>query len=93
MNLRDAYTLFQIAGQSIKETAWITGASESNVKVRIHRARENSVSNFRIYNESDAAQSIKPQKRINEIFLIAAAGATNHFSEKMPEINKQFTVL
>ena len=37
---RDAYTLFQIAGRSIKEIAQITGASESNVKVRIHRARE-----------------------------------------------------
>ena len=39
-NLREAYTLFQIAGLSIKEISRITGASESNVKVRIHRARE-----------------------------------------------------
>ena len=37
---RDAYTLFQIANRSIKEISQITGASESNVKVRIHRARE-----------------------------------------------------
>ena len=37
---REAYTLFQIAGRSIKEIARITGASESNVKVRIHRAKE-----------------------------------------------------
>jgi RNA polymerase sigma-70 factor (ECF subfamily) len=39
-NLREAYTLFQIAGRSIKEIARITGTSESNVKVRIHRAKE-----------------------------------------------------
>jgi RNA polymerase sigma-70 factor (ECF subfamily) len=39
-NLRDTYTLFQIAGLSIKEIAKITGASESNVKVRIYRAKE-----------------------------------------------------
>ena len=39
-NLREAYTLFQIAGQNIKEISRITGASESNVKVRIHRAKE-----------------------------------------------------
>ena len=37
---RDAYTLFQIADRSIKEIALITGASEANVKVRIHRAKE-----------------------------------------------------
>ena len=37
---RDAYMLFQIAGRSIKEIARITGVSESNVKIRIHRARE-----------------------------------------------------
>ena len=37
---REAYTLFQIAGRSIKEIARITGATEANVKVRIHRARE-----------------------------------------------------
>ena len=39
-SLREAYTLFQIAGQNIKEIARITGTSESNVKVRIHRAKE-----------------------------------------------------
>ena len=39
-NLREAYTLFQIAGRSIKEIARLTGTSESNVKVRIHRAKE-----------------------------------------------------
>lgn len=38
--LRNAYTLFQIAGRSIREIAKMTGASESNVKVRIHRAKE-----------------------------------------------------
>ena len=37
---REAYMLFQIADRSIKEIARITGASESNVKVRIHRAKE-----------------------------------------------------
>lgn len=37
---RTAYTLFQIGGRSIKEIAAMTGASESNVKVRIHRAKE-----------------------------------------------------
>lgn len=37
---RNAYTLFQIAGRSIREIAQMTGASESNVKVRIHRAKE-----------------------------------------------------
>ena len=37
---RNAYTLFQIAGRSIKEIAQITGSSEANVKVRIHRAKE-----------------------------------------------------
>ena len=39
-HLQETYTLFQIAGRSIKETARITGASEANVKVRIHRAKE-----------------------------------------------------
>ena len=39
-SLREAYTLFQIAGRSIKEIARITSTSESNVKVRIHRAKE-----------------------------------------------------
>lgn len=37
---RTAYTLFQVARRSIKEIAEMTGASESNVKVRIHRAKE-----------------------------------------------------
>lgn len=37
---RTAYTLFQVAGRSIKEIAEMTGSSESNVKVRIHRAKE-----------------------------------------------------
>ena len=37
---REAYMLFQIADRSIKEIARITGASESNVKVCIHRAKE-----------------------------------------------------
>lgn len=37
---RTAYTLFQVANRSIKEIAEMTGASESNVKVRIHRAKE-----------------------------------------------------
>ena len=37
---REAYTLFQIAGRSIKEIARITGTTEANVKVRIHRAKE-----------------------------------------------------
>ena len=37
---REAYMLFQIADRSIKEIARITGSSESNVKVRIHRAKE-----------------------------------------------------
>lgn len=39
-NQRNAYTLFQVAGRSIREIARMTGASESNVKVRIHRAKE-----------------------------------------------------
>ena len=39
-SLREAYTLFQIAGRSIKEIARLTGTSESNVKVRIHRSKE-----------------------------------------------------
>ena len=37
---REAYMLFQIADRSIREIARITGTSESNVKVRIHRAKE-----------------------------------------------------
>lgn len=37
--MRTAYTLFQIARRSIREIAELTGASESLVKVRIHRAK------------------------------------------------------
>ena len=37
--LRDAYTLFQVAGMSIREISAQTGASESLVKVRIFRAK------------------------------------------------------
>lgn len=37
--MRTAYTLFQIAKRSIREIAELTGASESLVKVRIHRAK------------------------------------------------------
>ena len=37
--LREAYTLFQIAEMSISEIARQTNASESLVKVRIHRAK------------------------------------------------------
>lgn len=37
--LREAYTLFQIAELSIAEIARTTNASESLVKVRIHRAK------------------------------------------------------
>ena len=37
--LREAYTLFQIADMSIAEIARTTNASESLVKVRIHRAK------------------------------------------------------
>ena len=39
-NLHEAYTLFLIAEQSIKETAPIYGASELNVEICIHRAKE-----------------------------------------------------
>ena len=38
-NLRDAYTLFQVAGLSIREIAAQTGATENLVKVRIFRAK------------------------------------------------------
>lgn len=38
-DMRTAYTLFQIARRSIREIAELTGASESLVKVRIHRAK------------------------------------------------------
>ena len=38
-NLRDTYTLFQVAGLSIREIAAQTGASENLVKVRIVRAK------------------------------------------------------
>ena len=37
--LREAYTLFQIAEMSISEIARATNATESLVKVRIHRAK------------------------------------------------------
>lgn len=39
-NLRETYTLFQVSEYSVKEIAKATGASESLVKVRIHRAKE-----------------------------------------------------
>lgn len=38
-NLRDTYTLFQVAGLSIREIATQTGATENLVKVRIFRAK------------------------------------------------------
>ena len=38
--LRDAYTLFQVGGMSIREIANQTGVSENLVKVRIFRAKE-----------------------------------------------------
>jgi len=38
--LRDAYTLFQIGGMSIREVSMQTGVSENLVKVRIFRAKE-----------------------------------------------------
>ncbi len=38
--LREAYTLFQVGGQSIREIAAATGVGESLVKVRIFRAKE-----------------------------------------------------
>ena len=38
--LREAFTLFQIAGLPIREIARQTNVTESNVKVRIHRAKE-----------------------------------------------------
>jgi RNA polymerase sigma-70 factor (ECF subfamily) len=37
--LRDAYTLFQVAGLSIREISAQTGATENLVKVRIFRAK------------------------------------------------------
>ena len=37
--LREAFTLFQLGGLSIREIAWQTQVTESNVKVRIHRAK------------------------------------------------------
>ena len=39
-DMRQAYTLFQIGGCSIREIAAMTKASESAVKVRIFRAKE-----------------------------------------------------
>jgi len=38
--LRDAYTMFQIGGLSIREIAHETGATDNLVKVRIFRAKE-----------------------------------------------------
>ena len=38
--LREAFTLFQIAELSVREIARQTNATEANVKVRIHRAKE-----------------------------------------------------
>ena len=38
--LREAFTLFQIGELSIREIARQTNETESNVKVRIHRAKE-----------------------------------------------------
>lgn len=37
--LRDAYTLFQVAGMSVRDIAAQTGATENLVKVRIFRAK------------------------------------------------------
>ena len=37
--LREAYVLYQVGGRSVREVAEMTGASESLVKVRIHRAK------------------------------------------------------
>ena len=37
--LREAFTLFQLGELSIREIAWQTQVTESNVKVRIHRAK------------------------------------------------------
>lgn len=38
--LRAAYTLYQVGGNSVREVAAMTGATENLVKVRIHRARQ-----------------------------------------------------
>ncbi len=38
--VREAFTLFQISELSVREIARITGASESLVKVRVHRAKQ-----------------------------------------------------
>ena len=37
---REAYVLYQIGGRSVREVAEMTGAGESLVKVRIHRAKK-----------------------------------------------------
>ena len=37
--LREAFTLFQLGELSIREIAWQTQVTDSNVKVRIHRAK------------------------------------------------------
>lgn len=39
-DLRNAYTLFQVAGLSVREIARQEGITESLVKVRVHRARQ-----------------------------------------------------
>ena len=38
--VRAAYTLYQVGGNSVRDVAAITGATENLVKVRIHRARQ-----------------------------------------------------
>lgn len=38
--VREAFSLFQISEMSVREIANVTGASESLVKVRVHRAKQ-----------------------------------------------------
>ena len=38
--IREAFALFQISEMSVREIAKVTGASESLVKVRVHRAKQ-----------------------------------------------------
>ena len=38
--VREAFSLFQVSELSVREIAHITGASESLVKVRVHRAKQ-----------------------------------------------------
>ena len=38
--LREAYTLFQVGGHSVREIAETTGAAENLVKVRLYRAKK-----------------------------------------------------